>query len=155
MQLCKLLCLLVWAAAVDLWLPILRYHTSVHVSVCVCVCVNSYVGKPIGTRAVPQLPTGVAKPLTQIESGKTEHHPPFELHDHACPSRYNDVEYWPWKSAHTILVFFNFILGFLNFWVYPQQTNSNATAYIPELCIQLMPKTFSPRCGESLSSSSG
>ena len=42
---------------------------------CVCVC-ESYIGKPIGTRAVPQFTTGVAKPLTQIEPGKTEHHPP-------------------------------------------------------------------------------
>jgi len=25
---------------------------------------------------VPQFTTGVAKPLTQIEPGKTEHHPP-------------------------------------------------------------------------------
>ena len=41
----------------------------------VCVC-ESYIGKPIGTRAVPQFTTGVAKPLTQIEPGKTEHHPP-------------------------------------------------------------------------------
>ena len=40
-----------------------------------CVC-ESYIGKPIGTRAVPQFTTGVAKPLTQIEPGKTEHHPP-------------------------------------------------------------------------------
>ena len=55
-----------------------------------CVC-ESYIGKPIGTRAVPQFTTGVAKPLTQIEPGKVEHHPPVELHDHACPSRYNDV----------------------------------------------------------------
>ena len=47
------------------------------VCVCVCVCVcESYIGKPIGTRAVPQFTTGVAKPLTQIEPGKTEHHPP-------------------------------------------------------------------------------
>ena len=37
--------------------------------VCVCVC-ESYIGKPIGTRAVPQFTTGVAKPLTQIEPGK-------------------------------------------------------------------------------------
>ena len=36
---------------------------------------ESYIGKPIGTRAVPQFTTGVAKPLTQIEPGKTEHHP--------------------------------------------------------------------------------
>ena len=43
------------------------------ISVCVCA---SYIGKPIGTRAVPQFTTGVAKPLTQIEPGKTEHHPP-------------------------------------------------------------------------------
>ena len=35
----------------------------------VCVC-ESYIGKPIGTRAVPQFTTGVAKPLTQIEPGK-------------------------------------------------------------------------------------
>ena len=28
---------------------------------------ESYIGKPIGTRAVPQFTTGVAKPLTQIE----------------------------------------------------------------------------------------
>ena len=42
----------------------------------VCVC-ESYIGKPIGTRAVPQFTTGVAKPLTQIEPGKTEHHPPL------------------------------------------------------------------------------
>ena len=35
-----------------------------------CVC-ESYIGKPIGTRAVPQFTTGVAKPLTQIEPGKT------------------------------------------------------------------------------------
>ena len=41
-----------------------------------CVC-ESYIGKPIGTRAVPQFTTGVAKPLTQIEPGKTEHHPPL------------------------------------------------------------------------------
>ena len=34
-----------------------------------CVC-ESYIGKPIGTRAVPQFTTGVAKPLTQIEPGK-------------------------------------------------------------------------------------
>ena len=47
-------------------------------TVCVCVCVcESYIGKPIGTRAVPQFTTGVAKPLTQIEPGKTEHHPPL------------------------------------------------------------------------------
>ena len=39
------------------------------------VC-ESYIGKPIGTRAVPQFTTGVAKPLTQIEPRKTEHHPP-------------------------------------------------------------------------------
>ena len=64
----------------------------------------------------------------------------FELHDHACPSRYNDAEYWPWKSAHTIL-FFIFYLGFSIFWDwgYTQQTNSNATAYISELRIQLLP----------------
>ena len=43
--------------------------------VAVCVC-ESYIGKPIGTRAVPQFTTGVAKPLTQIEPRKTEHHPP-------------------------------------------------------------------------------
>ena len=41
----------------------------------VCVC-ESYIGKPIGTRAVPQFTTGVAKQLTQIEPRKTEHHPP-------------------------------------------------------------------------------
>ena len=41
-----------------------------------CVC-ESYIGKPIGTRAVPQFTTGVAKPLTQIEPRKTEHHPPI------------------------------------------------------------------------------
>ena len=35
---------------------------------CKCVC-ESYIGKPIGTRAVPQFTTGVAKPLTQIEPG--------------------------------------------------------------------------------------
>ena len=29
-----------------------------------CVC-ESYIGKPIGTRAVPQFTRGVAKPLTQ------------------------------------------------------------------------------------------
>ena len=33
--------------------------------VCVCVC-ESYIGKLISTRAVPQFTTGVAKPLTQI-----------------------------------------------------------------------------------------
>ena len=37
---------------------------------------ESYIGKRIGTRAVPQFTTGVAKPLTQIEPGKFEHHPP-------------------------------------------------------------------------------
>ena len=44
-------------------------HPMVCVCVCVCVC-ESYIGKPIGTRAVPQFITGVAKPLTQIEPGK-------------------------------------------------------------------------------------
>ena len=77
---------------------------------CVCVC-ESYIGKPIGTRAVPQFTTGVAKPLTQIEPEKLNTIHQFELHDHACPSRYNDAEYWPWKSAHTIL-FCDFFLGF-------------------------------------------
>ena len=31
------------------------------------VC-ESYIGKPIGTRAVPQFTTGVAKPLTQYQA---------------------------------------------------------------------------------------
>jgi len=57
-------------------------------------------------------------------------------------------------KVHTQFNFLNFFgFFFLIFWGYPQQTNSNAAAYIPELCIQLMPKTLSPRCGESLSSS--
>jgi hypothetical protein len=34
------------------------------VRVCVCVC-ETYIGKPIGTRVVPQFTTEVAKPLTQ------------------------------------------------------------------------------------------
>ena len=55
--------------SVTAWLAVADLH------VCVCVC-ESYIGKPIGTRAVPQFTTGVAKPLTQIEPGKTEHHPP-------------------------------------------------------------------------------
>ena len=48
--------------------PCLCCWDSINTSVCVCVCVcESYIGKPIGTRAVPQFTTGVAKPLTQIE----------------------------------------------------------------------------------------
>jgi hypothetical protein len=33
-------------------------------NVCVCVC-ETYIGKPFGTRVVPQFTTEVAKPLTQ------------------------------------------------------------------------------------------
>ena len=72
----------IWGAdafAKVLWgiMQIVRSFTVCHrVQVCVCVC-ESYIGKPIGTRAVPQFTTGVAKPLTQIEPGKTEHHPPL------------------------------------------------------------------------------
>ena len=40
-------------------------RTGTELPECVCVC-ESYIGKPIGTRAVPQFTTGVAKPLTQI-----------------------------------------------------------------------------------------
>ena len=36
----------------------------------VCEC---YIGKPIGTRAVPLFTTGVAKPLTQIEPGNIQY----------------------------------------------------------------------------------
>ena len=53
---------------------VISFTSSIcHDAVCVC---ESYIGKPIGTRAVPQFTTGVAKPLTQIEPRKTEHHPP-------------------------------------------------------------------------------
>ena len=55
-------------------LPLHR-HTSHHEHPALGGC-ESYIGKPIGTRAVPQFTTGVAKPLTQSEPGKTEHHPP-------------------------------------------------------------------------------
>ena len=43
----------------------MKHAYSMGSSVC-----ESYIGKPIGTRAVPQFTTGVAKPLTQIEPGK-------------------------------------------------------------------------------------
>ena len=33
------------------------------------VCEFDTFGKPMGTRVVPQLTTGLAKPLTQIEPG--------------------------------------------------------------------------------------
>jgi hypothetical protein len=50
---------------------ILRQYDSkpavmLHASECQCVCVcETYIGKPFGTRVVPQFTTEVAKPLTQ------------------------------------------------------------------------------------------
>jgi hypothetical protein len=42
--------------------PITTIHLSRAQSVCVC---ETYIGKPFGTRVVPQFTTEVAKPLTQ------------------------------------------------------------------------------------------
>ena len=51
-------------------------YISMNVVLYLAYVCEFYVAKPIGTRAVPQFTTGVAKPLTQIELGETEHHPP-------------------------------------------------------------------------------
>ena len=50
----------------------------------ICVC-ESYIGKPIGTHAVPQFTTGMAKQCNADITRKhwTSFHQ-FELHDHAC-----------------------------------------------------------------------
>ena len=43
-----------------------KFPVSIALCVCVCVC-ESYIGKPIGTHAVPQFTTGVGGKATNTD----------------------------------------------------------------------------------------
>lgn len=60
------------------------------------------------TRDCGSQPPSCHSPVTNTYlSGKhwTSFHQQAELHNHACPRRYNDTKYWPWrKCTHGVLV---------------------------------------------------